>query len=157
MKDSVLHVLMYLFHNQIQNNCALENPDSLVDHLESAGFILPAINRAIGWLADLTDTSLPEAMVAPQENSFRLYTPYEIELLGEACINFIVHLEKEKILTPITREVVINQTMELQAEGIDLSLMKWVCLMVLYNQPQHAAALAAMELLVLENPIGGIN
>lgn len=156
-ENSVLHVLMYLFQNHMQNSCQIDESEVLIDQLESAGFVLPVINQAIGWLANLADNTTPSYMAAPQASSFRIYTPHEIHLFGEQCINFIIHLEKEAILTAITRELVIHQVMELQAEGIDLNLIKWVTLMVLFNQPEHADALSCMELLVLENPPGGIH
>ena len=156
-ENSVLHVLMYLFQNHMQNNCQIDESEVLIDQLESAGFVLPVINQAIDWLANLADSNTIAAITTPQTSSFRFYTPYEITLFGEQCINFITHLEKENILTPITRELVIHQAIELQAEGIDLNLIKWVTLMVLFNQPEHDEALSCMELLVLENPPGGIH
>lgn len=156
-ENSVLHVLMYLFQNHMQNNCHIEESDVLIDQLESVGFVLPVINQAINWLANLADTKTISCIITPQITSFRVYTPYEFNLFGEECINFVHHLEKEGILTPMTRELVLHQSIELQSEGIDLSLIKWVTLMVLFNQPEHDTALSRMELLVLENPPGDIH
>ena len=156
-ENSVLHVLMYLFQNHIQTNCHIDESEVLIDQLESVGFVLPVINQAIDWLANLADSKTSSYIATPQTTSFRIYTPHEINLFGEQCINFISHLEKEAILTPITRELLIHQSIELQSEGIDLNLIKWVTLMVLFNQPEHDTALSRMELLVLENPLGGIH
>lgn len=156
-ENSVLHVLMYLFQNHMQNNCHIDESDILIDQLESVGFVLPVINQAIDWLANLADSKTASCITSPQTTSFRVYTSYEFNLFGEQCINFISHLEKEGILTSMTRELVIHQSIELQSEGIDLNLIKWVTLMVLFNQPEHDAALSHMELLVLDNPPGDIH
>ncbi len=157
-ENSVLHVLMYLFQNHMQNNYSIDEIDSdLIGQLKSAGFILPVINQAIGWLASLSAQNNTAFTHAPQDDSFRVYSDYEYEILDHDCISFITALEDQKILNPITREMVIHQAMELRAEGIDLNLIKWVTLMVLFNQPDESEALSCMELLVLDNPFGGIH
>lgn len=156
-ENSVLQVLMYLFQNHMRDSCELHDVDTdLVGQLESAGFVLPAINQAIGWLANLTEDGGISHVSGPQESSFRVFNPQEIELLGEDGINYIISLEHQGILDANTREMVITQAIELEPEGIDLSLIKWVTLMVLFNQPGQEEALSNMELLVLEGSIGGI-
>ncbi len=157
-ENSVLHVLMYLFQNHMQNNCEVDELDlDLVGELESAGFVLPVINRAIGWLANLSSINDNAQINTPQLNSFRIFSDYELETLGQECLNFIIDLEKQGILNPVTREMVLHQAIELCSEGIDLNLIKWVTLMVLFNQPDEGEALSCMELLVLENPCGGVH
>lgn len=158
-ENSVLHVLMYLFQNHLRDNYTVENINTdLVDQLESAGFVLPVINQAIGWLANLSDDQSKMTLVnEPQADSFRVYSEHEREQLGDECIAYLRELEQQGILTPFTRETVIHQIMELHSEGIDLSLVKWVTLMVLFNQPDQEEALTCMELLVLEHPPEGIH
>lgn len=158
-ENSVLHVLMYLFQNHMRDNYSIESINTdLVDQLESAGFILPVINQAIGWLANLAEDRQDVSLITePHTDSFRVYSDYERELLGDECIIYLNQLEQQGILTPFIRETVIHQIMELQSEGIDLSLVKWVTLMVLFNQPDQEEALTCMELLVLEHPPEGIH
>lgn len=156
-ENSVLQVLMYLFQNHMRDSCDVGEVDNnLVDQLESAGFVLPAINQAIGWLANLTEEGGITQVADPQPHSFRVFNPTEAELLGQDGIDYIISLERQGILTPSTREMVITQAIELETEGIDLSLIKWVTLMVLFNQPDQEEALSNMELLVLEGSPGGI-
>lgn len=156
-ENSVLQVLMYLFQNHMRDSCDVGEVDNnLVDQLESAGFVLPAINQAIGWLANLTEEGGITQVADPQPHSFRVFNSTEAELLGQDGIDYIISLERQGILTPSTREMVITQAIELETEGIDLSLIKWVTLMVLFNQPDQEEALSNMELLVLEGSPGGI-
>lgn len=157
-ENSVLHVLMYLFQNHMQNNCDISDVDiDLVEQLESAGFVLPAINQAIGWLSNLSSENDTGKITTPSEKAYRVYTGYELEMLGTDCIDFISDLERQEILNPTTREIVLHQAIELRSEGIDLNLIKWVTLMVLFNQPDEGEALSCMELLVLEDPFGGVH
>lgn len=157
-ENSVLHVLMYLFQNHMQDNAEISAVDiDLVGQLESAGFVLPVINQAIGWLANLASDEDANIVIPPGDKSFRIYSDYEQEILGTTCINFIAELEEQGILNSVTREIVIHQAIELCSEGMDINLIKWVTLMVLFNQPDEAEALSCMELLVLEHPFGGVH
>jgi Smg protein len=157
-ENSVLHVLMYLFQNHMQNDCEVDTVDiDLVGQLESAGFILPVINQAIGWLANLSSDNDTDEIEAPKETSFRVFSDYELEILGDECINFVTELEEQGILNTVTREIVIHQAIELCTDGMDINLIKWVTLMVLFNQPDETEALSCMELLVLEHPFGGLH
>ncbi|PHQ81221.1 MAG: hypothetical protein COB66_02825 [Coxiella sp. (in: Bacteria)] len=157
-ENSVLHVLMYLFQNHMRDNCDFGELDTdLVVQLELAGFVLPVINQAIGWLANLSCDNKMANIDAPRSSSFRVLSNFEQDILSNDCIDYIMDLERQEILTPVTREMVIHQAIELQSEGIDISLIKWVTLMVLFNQPGNDEALCNMELLVLEHPLGGIH
>ncbi|MHB8416035.1 MAG: DUF494 family protein, partial [Acidiferrobacteraceae bacterium] len=52
------------------------------------------------------------------------------------------------VLDPVTRELVLERVMALEAEEIDLEQMKWVILMVLFNRPGQEQAYAWVEDLV---------
>lgn len=158
MKDeSVLNVLMYLFKNHMQENCTLDMGEKkLLLQLEEAGFHRAVINQAFTWLNNLSHRTR-ETLEFPQKNSFRVFSEYECELFSIECRRFLITLEQQAILSPHTRELVINQALELEPEGIDVSLLKWVTLMVLFNQPNDKQALASMELLVLDDTLGGVH
>ena len=146
-EQSVLGVLMYLFHNHMEKDDRLDLNDSkIIGELKSAGFHAYSIGRAFHWLHHLVELSdsLPQASL----HSFRIFNEHELNLIDEDCRRFIVSLEQQGILTPVTREVVIHQTMELIHEGVDLHLIKWVTLMVLFNMPNCDEALKHMEFLV---------
>ena len=57
-------------------------------------------------------------------------------------------------MDPIRRELVIDRVMALESEEIDLEQLKWLILLVLFNQPGQEAAFAWMEDLVFENKLG---
>jgi Smg protein len=59
-------------------------------------------------------------------------------------------LEQLGVLDQTSRELVIDRIMALDTDDIDLDTLKWVVLMVLFNQPGQEAAYAWMEGLVLD-------
>ncbi|WP_423063162.1 DUF494 domain-containing protein [Candidiatus Paracoxiella cheracis] len=155
-EESVLNVLMYLFKNHMQDNCELDTIQAkLLLQLEELGFRRKVINQAFEWLENLSRES-QEPILQPSKCSLRVFSDYECELLDIDCRSFLISLEQQGILNPQTRELVISQAIELEFEGIDVSLLKWVTLMVLFNQPDEKHALACMEFLVLDDTIGGI-
>lgn len=158
MKDeSVLTVLMYLFKNHMQENCTLDvRGKKLLLRLEELGFHRAVIDQAFRWLNNLSQ-GIHEPMQLPNKDSIRVFSDYECELFDSDCRRFLITLEQQSILNPHTRELVINQAIELASEGIDVSLLKWVTLMVLFNQPDEKQSLASMELLVLDDTLGGIH
>ena len=56
------------------------------------------------------------------------------------------------MLSPTTRELVIDRVMALDGDEVDLEQLKWVVLMVLFNQPDQEAAFTWLEDLVLQDP-----
>ena len=54
-------------------------------------------------------------------------------------------LEQQGILDADQRELVLDRAMALDQDELDLDDLKWVVLMVLFNQPGSEAAYAWME------------
>jgi Smg protein len=54
-------------------------------------------------------------------------------------------LEQHGVLDAHQRELVLDRAMALEQDELDLDDLKWVVLMVLFNQPGSEAALAWME------------
>lgn len=153
---TVLDVLMYLFHHHMDREQQINlNDMELVDNLKSAGFHAHSIGKAFRWLNHLNQ--LAEQDTPASSDSFRVFSEEECWLINTKCRDFILSLEHQGILTPITREIVIHQTMELINEGVDLNLLKWVTLMVLFNMPNSENALKHMEFLVLSNAFDTIH
>ena len=154
-EQSVLSVLMFLIRYHMKSDGDYDLTDhELLPVLEKVGFTRPAILRALSWLSDLARLRHHLEQL-PKPSSFRVFNDYECQCLNEQCRGYIMALEQEGILKPITREIVINQLLELKSEQIDIELIKWVTLIVLFNQPEgdeHSKkALSEMELAVLHS------
>lgn len=158
--ESVLNVLMYLFRHHMSEDAEIQDVSrgKLVDHLEKVGFQRTAIQQAFAWLERLNDLQTNDQ--ALKENaSLRVYNDFEKEVLDNDCLGFLHFLMEEKILTAYTRELVVHQALELAAddEEVDVSLLKWVTLMVLFSQPEEQYALQCMEFLVLDEASGTVH
>ena len=151
MKENVFDVLMYLFENYYMDNEGALTPDreAVQQELHSAGFPVAEIERAFKWLEDLASDAPPPTMQA--ERSLRLFSRHESDRLDTECRGFLLFLEQMGVLNPASRELVIDRAMALENEDFDIEQLKWVVLMVLFNQPGEDAACAWLEDLVYEN------
>ncbi|MBA2653679.1 MAG: DUF494 domain-containing protein [Gammaproteobacteria bacterium] len=157
MKEDMFEVLMYLFENHMQSDCKLHlTEDVLMVELEKAGFNSSTIDRALDWLEGLLTVQENTAIISTSA-SLRIYTSYETYKLNAEVLGFLLFLQQVGILNTITRELVIDRLMAIEEQEIDLPQVKWVTLLVLFNQPNEEAALACMENLVLENTAYGLH
>lgn len=154
MKENVIDVLLYLFENYIDNDDAGQ-PDkaALETELEQVGFPELEINKALDWLENMTVIAeeSPESKPVAPALAMRFYADEELEVLSSSCRGYLLFLEQVGVLDPVTREIVIERVMALEADEIDLEQLKWVVLMVLFYQPGREVAYAWMEDLVFED------
>ncbi len=152
MKENVLDVLVYLFENYMVDD--IEPPQdqqSLQTELSKAGFGQGEINKAFDWLEGLTTLRENEdARHHESPRSIRIYTDEESDRIDVECRGLLLHLEQAGVLDQYSRELVIDRIMALEADEVDHDVVKWVVLMVLFNQPGQEAAYAWMEDFVFE-------
>lgn len=155
-QETALDVLMYLFENYMDEEEDDElQPDreTLRVELEQAGFPGQEVIRAFDWLEGLADEPpAPESLQT--SGAMRIYSPEEIRRLDTQARGFILYLEQIGILNQSQRELVIDRIMALEAVEIDIDQVKWIILMVLFNQPGEETAFAEVEDLVLEQEFG---
>jgi len=160
MKESMFDVLMYLFENYMEEGSEFTpDQESLVFELTEAGFPSGEVNKAFSWLEELTslcnnDSELPEA---PTDRSFRIYTAPETGRLDTRSRGLLIFMEQCGVLDGISRELVIDRVMALDVENISLEQLKWVILMVLFNQPGQEHAHALLEDIVFDEMEGHLN
>jgi Smg protein len=152
MKESVLDVLMYLFEHYLDEETEVESDqEELRSELLRAGFPEPEVDKAFAWLEGLTNEHGEGGAVdAARVGSVRIYTDEECARLDTACRGLLLFLEQVGVLDALSRERVIDRVMALEGEEIDLEQLKWVVLMVLFNQPGRESAFAWMEDLVID-------
>ncbi len=158
MKEDVLDVLMYLFENYIDNVGVMESDqEALKVELLQAGFAKAEIGKAFKWLVSLNAQRKEVTVALPAAHSLRIYTDEEINKLDVECRGFLLFLEQVAVLDAAGRELVIDGVMALDTEEIDLDQLKWVILMVLFNQPGQEAAYNWMEELLLDAVMGYVH
>ena len=141
MKDNMLDVLMYIFENFIDDEREQSGePDvaALTTELGHAGFRKGEISKAFEWLEDLSvlceEDEYPHT-ITDVFSSTRIYSDQEKDKISLSAIGFLSRLEFYNIISPSVREVILDRAMALESGNIDLDQMKWVAMMVLYNQP----------------------
>jgi Smg protein len=147
MKETVLDVLMYLFENYQEGEFSdADNQDTLREELIAAGFPPDEVQHAFSWLDGLAaQRQLP--LVFSPSGSMRLYTREEMSKLSADCRGFLLYMEQLGILSAQSRELVIDRLTALKEE-VDLERVKWVCLLVMMNEPDAEEALGHLEELV---------
>jgi len=153
MKETVMDVLMYLFDNYIEEEVEFSpDQESLKIQLKEAGFGGQQVDKAFDWLEGLALRKESNISVhLTDTKSLRLFNDNEIAKLDADCRGFLLYLEQADVLSVSERELVIDRVMALETDDIDLQKLKWVVLMVLFNQPDKEAAIAWMEDIVMDN------
>jgi Smg protein len=156
MKESILDVLLYLFEHYFTEDADLvRDHDSLrsgplFDELGKAGFSPAEINKAFEWL-DALAQQRPSASTPRADGPTRIYFGPELDRLDVECRGFLMFLEQHGVLDAGQRELVLDRAMALDQDELDLDDLKWVVLMVLFNQPGSEAAYAWMETQMFED------
>lgn len=159
MKENVFDVLMYLFENYMDEGPEF-NPDqeTLTAELSEAGFARGEIRKAFSWLEGLAALrGGPASAELPGARSLRHFTAQERAKLDTGCRGFLLEMEHSGVLTPITREIVIDRVMALETDDIAIEQLKWVMLMVLFNQPGQETAYDFLENLVFDEMQGHLH
>ncbi|MDC0610862.1 DUF494 family protein [Vibrio sp.] len=145
----MMDILMYLFETYIHSDAELQvDQDELEDELLRAGFHQKDIFKALNWLEELAALQKADAHSALETSAttaMRMYTQDEIYRIDVECRGFLLFLEQIKVLTPETREMVIDRVMGLETNQFELDDLKWIILMVLFNVPGNESAYTVME------------
>ena len=144
-EETILDVLLYLFENYFYDDPdAVRDRDSLQASLLQAGFSPTEISKAFDWLEELANQR--PTLAEPRANGpVRIFVEAEFDRLDRECLGFLMFLEQHGVLDADQRELVIDRAMALDQDEVDLDDLKWVVLMVLFNQPGAEAAFAWME------------
>lgn len=159
MKENVLDILMYLFENYMDEDTPeKQDRTALSVELQQAGFHIAEIDKAISWLeglSDLQESNTPE--VKQSKKSFRVFSEHEKRKLNRDCMGFIMFMDNIGAFEQNIREIIIDRVMALEAPEIDLEQLKWVILLVLFNQPGHEATFEWIEDVVFDEVSNSIH
>lgn len=150
----MFEIIMYLFESYIQVDQTMEiDEKEVTDELMQEGFQKAEIAKALAWLENLANmhTQDPQSRTtAEQKNSHRIYNKIESRQISLECRSYISYLEEAKILTTHTREVVIDCIMSLETSELILEDLKWLILMVLFNDPVSNDAFLQLESMLMD-------
>jgi Smg protein len=148
MKENVFDIIIYLFENYLDDEYGfVPDPEAIRTELLEAGFPQGEVNKAFEWLESLTQ----QQDINSAAPSFRVFSSEESAKLDTECRGLLIFLEQSGILTPTSREQVIDRLMAFRDDEISLENLKWVVLVILFSRPDEETAFARMEDLVYEN------
>lgn len=156
MKNTVLDILIYLFEHYIDDSAEISiDHDALKVELTESGFDETQISEAFDWLQGLAEQQDQLAIDVDDGNtSIRVYTQEEQDKLALESRGFLLFLEQIGVLNHHSRELVLERVMALESDDIELEQLKWIVLMVLFNQPGQEDAVHMMEDLVMDEQPG---
>jgi len=151
MKQSVLDVLLYIFENHLEDGDMPPNRDALQRDVVDAGFPAREVDKALSWIEALAaERPLLQSAEKSHCAPTRVFSAPEVQRLDADCQGFLYFLENRGIIDATRRELIVNRVMALDEEDISLDDLKWVVLMVLFNQPGLEDAYAWMESLMFD-------
>lgn len=150
----MFEIILYLFESYIQIEQTIElTADQITDELLEEGFHQEEISKALVWLdklATLHETNEQNRPLNAQKTSLRIYSHSEQLLLDTKCQGYICYLEQANILNTYSREVLIDCAMSLEINSLSLHDLKWLALMVLYNDPDSEDEFLQLESMILD-------
>ena len=150
IKQSVVDVLMFLFERFLgDDNDTLDERDDVAVRLEEMGFQNKEIDKAFDWLEDLATIQDGGHYAPVNHTGIRVYSSKEKTLLNEESLGFLMYLEQAGVLTPVTRELILDRVIALDNE-LDTEQLKWVVLIVLHSHPGEENAYAWMESIMFD-------
>ena len=143
----MLEILMYLFenyaHEPVEDNAT---PTVIREELMRAGFTEKQVERAFLWLEGLAGLEGGGSITVGQPlRSFRIFSAAESAVIGAEEQGLLLYLEQLGVLICEAREAVVDRVMALETDEFDEEKLKWVVLMVLFNQPGAESSYAWME------------
>jgi len=162
IKQSVVDVLMFLFERYLgdeepnESSRVTDKRDSIQLRLEEMGFHNHEINQAFDWLESLAKLQRDNQLIPLKETSTRIYSEEEKKLISLESIGFLNFLEQTNILTPVTRELILDRVVAL-GHSLDAEQLKWIIMIVLHSHPGEEIALALMEDFMFDGTIDHIH
>ena len=161
---SVLKVLIYVYdHYMMADPADVPERQHMLEDLQKRGFSLTEVVHAMEWLSALVGDQRTSSAAADAEpglgaqasgaadaadGALRVFADGELTRLSADCRAFLVLLDRQHVLTPQQRELVIERALALDIAEVDVEQLKWVVLLVLSSQPGQELAFARFESLM---------
>ncbi|NKN32057.1 DUF494 family protein [Marichromatium bheemlicum] len=151
MYENMVDVLIYLYENYMDGEAQPPvDQRALEDELSEAGFTGDEIEKALRWLDELAAEVEAPQYQDHMVGAIRIYAEQECVKLDVEARGLLLSLEQNGILDPLSRELVIDRLVALDALLVTADEVKWVVLLVLMNRPGREDAFTQMEEMVYE-------
>ena len=146
---NVLKVLIYVYdHYMLADPADVPERRHMLEDLQQRGFSVSEVVQAMEWLSALVGDKRAGAEAgdtASDGAGLRIFADGELSRLAPDCRAFLMLLDRQRVLTPRQRELVIERALALDVDEVDVEQLKWVVLLVLSSQPGQELAFARFE------------
>jgi Smg protein len=150
----MFEVIIYLFESYMQVDQNVEvDAQEITDELLEEGFQSSDISKALSWLDHLSGLHEQDAenrVQLAKSTSHRVYSLLEQQRINSEGQGYIFYLEQANILNTYTREIVIDCAMLLEINELALHDLKWLILMVLFNDPGSEDEFLQLESMLMD-------
>lgn len=149
--NNLLQALMYFLERIESQQSTLPEDEQITFGLKELGFPIetPPDTASRGRIRSDTEDDIPEYPLQPHAGT-RIFDAMESTRLTKNAQNFILILERAQILTPETREQIIDHSLYLEVHPVYPAHVKWVTFMVLSRQSDKIPAAYMERLLAYE-------
>ena len=146
---SVLKVLIFVYdHYMLADPADVPERHRMLADLQRRGFSVSEVVQAMEWLSALVGdqrASPGPADAQSARGAMRVFDDGELSRLSADSRAFLMLLDRQHVLTPQQRELVIDRALALDVEEVEVEQLKWVVLLVLSSQPGQELAFARFE------------
>jgi uncharacterized protein Smg (DUF494 family) len=147
--NELLQALMHFLEKIESQQSTLPDHEQITFGLRALGLPIEPNTRSGRRIRPDTEDNIPEYPLQPHAGT-RIFDATETTRLTKNAQNFILILERAQILTPETREQVIDHSLYLEVHPVYPEHVKWITLMVLSRQSDKAPAAYIERLLTYE-------
>jgi Smg protein len=146
---SVLKVLIYVYdHYMLADPADLPERHRMLEDLQRRGFSVSEVVHAMEWLSALVGDQRASPAATDAESArgaLRVFDDGELSRLSADSRAFLMLLDRQRVLDPQQRELVIERALALDVDEVEVEQLKWVVLLVLSSQPGQELAFARFE------------
>jgi Smg protein len=146
---SVLKVLIYVYdHYMLADPADVPERRRMLEDLQRRGFSVSEVVDAMEWLSALVGDQRASPGTAAGESApaaLRVFDDGELARISADSRAFLMHLDRQQVLSPQQRELVIERALALDVDEVEVEQLKWVVLLVLSSQPGQELAFARFE------------
>ncbi|HEY0907618.1 MAG TPA: DUF494 domain-containing protein [Methylophilus sp.] len=151
----MLEVLIFIYQNYWDKHDAAELKETdeavMAYELSQAGFSHQDILHAVDWVKDLR-RSVQQPQYQQDPAALRIFCEQERSKLTDECLNFLCLLHQSEMITAYERDLIIDRAMVLPEESISMEDVRWITMMVLWDESRKQDYLFVED--ALFNPQG---
>lgn len=151
----MLEVLIFIYQNYWDKHEAIDLKETdeaiMAYELSQAGFNHQDILHAVDWVKDLR-RSVQQPQYQHDPAALRIFCDMERSKINDESLNFLSLLYRSDIISAYERDLIIDRAMLLPQETLSMEDIRWITMMVLWDDTRKQDYLFVED--ALFNPQG---